>query len=155
MKFFYAIKTCFQKYFTIRGTAGRSEFWLWLIFSVLILMLSITIDGALIAPIRGFLAFDSDAGTPLSIIIFLILLVPTITVTIRRFHDSGKSGWYLLGCILFAIVIHQLILLGSKALPANIAEVFSNDLLAFTGIIPLAYYLIKSGSKVEHRFTQD
>lgn len=66
-----AIKVCFTKFVDAKGRASRSEFWYFALF-------------ALIA--------DTVTG---GIAIF-VLLLPSITVQVRRLHDIGKSAWALL-----------------------------------------------------------
>ena len=37
-----------------------------------------------------------DAGQPLSLIVSLALLLPNLAVSVRRLHDTDRSGWWLL-----------------------------------------------------------
>ena len=88
LNFFQAIGACLRKYFTIKGRASRSEYWfLQLLTTPLYLILFATensySDGAII--------FGAIAG-----IIVLLLVIPVLTVTVRRFHDINKSGWFIL-----------------------------------------------------------
>ena len=80
MSFGEAIKSVFSKYATFSGRARRSEFWYFFLFNVLV---------SLVLSIIPFLSI-------LSFIWALGVLVPTLAVTVRRFHDIGKSGWYYL-----------------------------------------------------------
>ncbi|MEM9331857.1 MAG: DUF805 domain-containing protein [Pseudomonadota bacterium] len=123
MSFMRAIQSGFLNYFSVAGRANRRDFWFWIAFCVLMLLLSTIIDGAVIGPSRGYLPFEQDAGRPLATIMLGLFLIPTITAAGRRLHDSDKSAWWLL--------------------------------IAFTGIglIPLGFYLIKSGKKGENRFS--
>ena len=88
LNFFQAIGTCLRKYFVIKGRASRSEYWflqalLLPLYFILFVMENTTSDeGIIIAGIIG--------------IIILLLLIPTLAVTIRRFHDINKSGWFVL-----------------------------------------------------------
>lgn len=40
-----------------------------------------------------------------------VLIIPTISVTIRRLHDIGKSGWWVLLCLIPVVNIYLLYLL--------------------------------------------
>ena len=77
-----------KKYFILKGRASRSEFWffqlLLTVISIPIFIFENTTDDTIII-IAGILG-----------IIILLLLIPTITVTVRRFHDINKSGWFVL-----------------------------------------------------------
>ena len=93
MTFIESIKTCFKKYITIKGRAPRSEYW-WF--------------QAMFAPLFLFVVIMSEAENLessseliiwfylLCFVIVILSLIPIITVTIRRFHDTNKSGWYFL-----------------------------------------------------------
>ena len=96
MRLINSIVSCMRKYISVEGTANRSEFWFWILFAVIILGIATIIDGAFIAPARGFLPFEHDAGSPLSLAMLLGLLAPTVTVSVRRLHDSAIQGWWLL-----------------------------------------------------------
>ncbi len=78
--FFEAIKVCFQKAFVFSGRASRSEYWWFILFSVLI--------GA----ISGFVDF---ALSSFSALVSLILFFPSLAVAIRRMHDVKRSGWWV------------------------------------------------------------
>ncbi|WP_418058484.1 DUF805 domain-containing protein [Pimelobacter simplex] len=70
------------KYYAFTGRARRSEFW-WF-------QLAVTIATNLTLLIPGTVA---DLVTAL---LTLALLVPTTAVAVRRLHDVGRSGWWLL-----------------------------------------------------------
>lgn len=76
MGFLEAIKTCFGKYATFSGRARRSEFW-WFVLLNLIL---------------GCIPF-------IGMIWGLGVLIPSIAVGVRRLHDTGRSGWWYLLCL--------------------------------------------------------
>ena len=88
MSFGEAIKSVFSKYATFSGRARRSEFWYFFLFSFLVSL------GLSIIP---FLSLLSPLWT-------LAILSPTLAVTVRRFHDIGKSGWYYLIYIIPALL---------------------------------------------------
>ncbi len=85
MEFKEAVETVVKKkYATFDGRAPRSEYW-WYALAYFILVLIVgVIDGAL-----------GTAGV-LGLILGLALLIPTLAVSVRRFHDLDKSGWWVL-----------------------------------------------------------
>ncbi len=100
MTFTQSITTCFSKYATFSGRASRSEFWWFYLFSIL-LQWGATIVGAIL--------FIGGSGSDMAIgadllggIVSLVLLMPSLTVSARRLHDIGRSGWWLL--IAFTII---------------------------------------------------
>lgn len=86
----YFIKVL-KNYAVFTGRARRSEYWYFVLFYVII-----AIAVGFISNLINF--------TMLSTILSLAFLVPSIAVGIRRMHDVGKSGWYIL------IPIYNLIL---------------------------------------------
>ena len=77
-----------RNYAKFTGRAGRSEYWWYILAVVVVSVAAGFIDGILGLAKLGF--------SPLSTIVSLGLLVPGIAVGIRRLHDLGKSGWFLL-----------------------------------------------------------
>ncbi|MDP3673272.1 MAG: DUF805 domain-containing protein [Telluria sp.] len=75
MTFTDSIRTCFTKYADFKGCASLSEFWWWVLFTIVTNVL---------------LGVFSDA---LSMLFSLATLVPGIAVTARRLHDTNRSGW--------------------------------------------------------------
>lgn len=87
MDFVSAIKSGFQKYASFSGRASRSEFWFWVLFSIIVTAAGGIIDQAL------FRDANVELFAPL---IVLALLVPFLAVSARRLHDIDRSGWWLL-----------------------------------------------------------
>lgn len=100
MDFQTAIRTVLKdKYATFSGRAARSEYWGFALFSVIASSILTVIDTAI---------FGSDFGV-LGPIFSIAVLVPSIAVGVRRLHDLGRSGWWLL--IILIPLIGILILL--------------------------------------------
>lgn len=83
MSFTDAIRTCLTKYADFSGRARRSEYWYFWLFSVLVNFVTSLVAGAI------HLSF-------LSYLVSLALLLPGLAVGVRRLHDTGRSGWWLL-----------------------------------------------------------
>jgi uncharacterized membrane protein YhaH (DUF805 family) len=95
------LKVVKDNYANFKGRASREEYWMFFLFNF-IFVIAITF-------IEGFL-FGLYSSI-LSNIYTLAILVPSIAVGIRRMHDTGKSGWFLL------IPIYNLILAVSSSDP--------------------------------------
>jgi uncharacterized membrane protein YhaH (DUF805 family) len=79
--FLEAIATCFRKYVGFRGRARRPEYWYWVLFQVLLTIAGLLVDRSL----HLFNPFLS-----------LALFLPGLAVTVRRLHDTDRSGWWVL-----------------------------------------------------------
>lgn len=96
MDFMTAVKTCFSKYVTFSGRAQRSEFWWFVLFVFAVSMALSIVDSVLFGTTTVTdNGFSSSTDTPiLSGIFSLAILLPYISVTVRRLHDIDKSGWW-------------------------------------------------------------
>jgi len=92
MSFQDAVRVCLQrKYAEFRGRARRSEYWFFILFTAI----ASAVGGALDAIFR--IRSGAYGGTgPIQGVIQLALLLPTLAVGVRRLHDTGRSGWWLL-----------------------------------------------------------
>ncbi len=95
MGFGQAIATCLRKYAIFSGRASRSEFWWFYLFSALI-SLAAGVAGAAAFPVDPAAAADFRIADIPGAIVGLALLLPTLAVAVRRLHDWGRSGWWLL-----------------------------------------------------------
>lgn len=89
MTFEDAIKSSFNGYLKFKGRSCRAEFWLWVLFIFLGFIVAAGIDSFL----DGTGATDAE---PLKGLFVLAILLPSISVSIRRLHDVGRSGWWFL-----------------------------------------------------------
>jgi len=84
-----AVRSALRQYGTLSGRARRSEYWWFFLFTFLVSVLATGIDTT------AFGTPVEDNG-PTSIITSVALLLPTLAVSVRRLHDVGHSGWFLL-----------------------------------------------------------
>lgn len=103
------------KAFDFKGRAMRAEYWMFSLYAFIIVLLCMLIDTKVIG-ITFFNWFDpfSDVHNSgiLGLSFLLLTLVQSISVTTRRLHDRGHSGWWqlmLLIPVLNFIVIYWLI----------------------------------------------
>jgi len=79
-----------KNYAVFEGRARRKEYWLFLLFNILILIVLSILD-----QILG--TFDSETKKGfISSVYSLAVIIPSIAVSIRRLHDTDKTGWWLL-----------------------------------------------------------
>ncbi|WP_212743394.1 DUF805 domain-containing protein [Shimia litoralis] len=108
-----AIESVIFKYFKFTGRAPRSEYWWWMLAQQLVLLASIWAD------VRMLMHTDAPPLNPLeytSFLVSLVTFIPSLMVTIRRLHDTGRSGfWWFIVLIPF---VGPLILLVFMILPS-------------------------------------
>src|SRR5947209_2955356 len=79
-----------KKYAVFSGRARRMEYWMFVLFNIIILIVL-----ALIDYLTG--TFSPRAGVGLLGGLYsLVVLVPSLAVTVRRLHDTGRTGWWIL-----------------------------------------------------------
>ncbi len=73
-----------KQYAVFTGRARRKEYWMFCLFNIIIAVVLAIIEGVV--------------GSPgiVGMIYSLAVLVPSIAVGIRRLHDTGRTGWWLL-----------------------------------------------------------
>ncbi len=79
-----------KKYATFSGRAQRAEYWYFFLFYLLIFIGLSILDG-----LTGSFSAESGMGF-LGGLLSLALFVPSLAVGVRRLHDTGRSGWFLL-----------------------------------------------------------
>ena len=80
-----------RRYTDFSGRSRRKEYWSFLLGVVVVTILLTIIEGAV-----GLSGMIAGAYGPLTALFFLGIIVPSIAVQVRRFHDQDKSGWWVL-----------------------------------------------------------
>ncbi|MET9932783.1 MULTISPECIES: DUF805 domain-containing protein [unclassified Streptomyces] len=72
-----------KKYAVFSGRARRKEFWMFQLFNIIAVIILSILDSVLGIQI-------------LSLVYALAVLLPSLGVSVRRLHDTGRSGWWIL-----------------------------------------------------------
>ena len=109
-----AVGTCLSKYADFTGRARRSEYWWFSFFYIMVLVV-------LCCPIGVCDYLDESCGVNLDtglgsagmaiagimavfgVLAALAFLIPCIAVEVRRLHDTGRSGWWVLWSLIISI----------------------------------------------------
>lgn len=142
----------FKRYLQFRGRASRREFWTW-VFALLAVSVPVVCVLAVIA-----FFFGNTAGHPVTEgafhativllgLFWLVMFLPTLTVSVRRLRDAGITPWLLL--IPAALGTFTLLVLMDRALynmspntPANWSETFAFVLTAVTALVGIAFLIL-------------
>ncbi|KFE48087.1 DUF805 domain-containing protein [Pseudomonas syringae] len=80
----------FEKSFDFDGRARRSEYWVFQLGNICLGSLCVWLDAVLglYIPLIGF--------GPVTVLFLMMVMVPSLSLTVRRFHDYESSGWWWL-----------------------------------------------------------
>jgi uncharacterized membrane protein YhaH (DUF805 family) len=73
-----------KKYAVFTGRARRKEYWMFALFNLIIAVVIALIEGVI------------ESNGLLVNLYSLAVLLPSLAVSVRRLHDTGRSGWFLL-----------------------------------------------------------
>ena len=79
-----------KKYAVFSGRARRKEYWMFFLINLIILVVLSIIDNLI-----GTVTRQGGPGV-LQGLYSLAVLIPTLAVTVRRLHDTGRTGWWIL-----------------------------------------------------------
>lgn len=84
----YWFTKCLKKYADFSGRARRKEFWMFFLFYLIFAIILSIVDGLI-----GW-GFAGGTFGVLYTLFVLGILLPYLAVTVRRLHDTGRSGWW-------------------------------------------------------------
>jgi uncharacterized membrane protein YhaH (DUF805 family) len=87
-----AVTSCLEKYAVFTGRASRREYWFFYLFYNILQLITLF----------------SSSQLPLNLVL-IGFICPMTAVGVRRMHDVGKSGWFLL------VPIYNIVLLCSPS----------------------------------------
>jgi uncharacterized membrane protein YhaH (DUF805 family) len=127
--FVQASITGFTRCFDFSGRSSRLEFWYFMLLFIVLYMVVAVADQFLVTstvdirelPLGHYIPMglvDPYVGV-LVLLYRPVMAIPTITVTIRRLHDVGKSGWWCLLWVLPVPVVGWLYLVPLLCRPSS------------------------------------
>ncbi|MDE0938496.1 MAG: DUF805 domain-containing protein [Pirellulales bacterium] len=85
--------TVLKKYAVFTGRARRAEIWYFILFNFIVSVVLQMLFGSVAE------TAEDGAASPLAflpVLYTLVILLPSLAVAIRRLHDTGRSGWWIL-----------------------------------------------------------
>ena len=83
-----------KNYAVFSGRARRKEYWMFVLFNIIFAIVAIILDNILGTAMEG-------VGYGLIYALYMLaVIIPSIAVAVRRLHDTGRSGWMILICLI-------------------------------------------------------
>lgn len=88
----------FKNYAQFNGRSSRGAYWYLTLWMMVLGFIAAVVDFAFFNDL-----FQASEGSgPLQLVVGLGTLIPSIAISVRRLHDTGHSGWWLL--IMFTVI---------------------------------------------------
>ena len=151
-----------KRYFEFSGRSRRKEYWMFFLFTVICNVVLSILDGAL-----GLTLGDDEATSisntgVLAGLFGLATFIPSISVGVRRLHDTNRRGWWLLFPVLTLIVgglLTGVLVSGVSSDSSGLAglggAVLGLALGALIGFVTLLVFYVMDGTPGPNRFGDD
>ena len=104
-----------KRYAEFSGRSRRQEYWLFVLLSVILNLIATVLD----VTVFSSMLIEAEMGI-VSAVVVLALLVPSLSVQVRRLHDTNRSGWWIL--LVFLPIVGGLVLLVFNCLDGTPGE---------------------------------
>jgi uncharacterized membrane protein YhaH (DUF805 family) len=145
----WAKRPIVQKYADFTGRAPRAEYW-WYVLALIVAFIVLGV----VESILGIHHMIFYSYGPLTALLWLATIVPSIAVGVRRLHDTNRSGWWILLPIIpyaLAIVIAgPAIIAGGMGAGLGIAALFL--LVGALCALLLLVFMVLPGTPGENRY---
>ena len=126
-----------KRYADFQGRSRRKEYWMF-VLGYMIVAIALGLLGMALGAFSGDLASGNLGGGTLALfgllgLLGLALIIPSIAVQVRRFHDQDLSGWFLLGAYVLSLI----------------------PILGFIASIALIVFMCLPGTRGSNRFGPD
>ena len=134
-----------RKYADFTGRARRREYWSFVLLYIAAFVLASLVDR--LAGLRGMIG----PYGPFTALVLLALLLPAVAVGVRRLHDTGRSGWWLLAA--YGPLILSMLLPLAGIVQPRLAMILL--VIAGAGSILLIVFLVLEGTKGPNPYGPD
>lgn len=137
-----------KRYAEFSGRAPRAEYWYFYLMTIIVGIVAAFID----------LAIGSSGIV--RAIVNLALFLPFLAVSVRRLHDTNRSGWWLLGVFAAFLVIGVVIGIGLIGVnfasgAAAIVGLIAFGILAFAAAITFVVFMATPGTQGQNDYGPD
>ena len=155
-----------KRYADFSGRSRRMEYWMWALFQILLyvglMVLMMVFAGG--AAVAGTPDSAVAAGGAVMVIMGiymlaqLVFLIPSLAVGVRRLHDTGRTGWWIVAPILGYLVMFVAVGAGAAS-PDNMAAAgglaMIGGLLVFVLAIVLLVFMLLDGTPGPNKYGPD
>lgn len=147
-----------RNYANFDGRARRKEFWYFILFTFLILFAALAIDNLIFGNGTTGIVYPLTA---------LALFIPQLSVLVRRLHDTGRSGkwvlwYYLLTLLYFIVVVTCVVVCALTGDTSHLPTSLPFRIVAVTGALGILIYAVfmlvwccKKGTPGENEYGPD
>lgn len=135
-----------EKYADFAGRAPRAEYW-WYTLAIVVLAVIVSI----IESILGLSRMVGPYGA-LSALLMVALIVPGLAVTVRRLHDTDRSGWWLLLLVPYFISVALLAMAMAAGSTAGLGSAGLLGIVGLVGCVVILVFMVLPGTAGENRF---
>lgn len=152
----WAKRPILEKYADFSGRASRPELW-WYVLALVIAFVVLGIVESILGIHRMILGMYG----PLTLLLWLATIVPSLAVGVRRLHDTNRTGWWiLLPVIPEALMIVMAIATGGAiaagggmaAAAGGLAITGLLGLITFIGAIVVLIFYVMPGTPGDNRY---
>ena len=96
------LKIVRDNYANFNGRASRQEYWMFILFNMIFAIIAMVADNILGTTFTvGSGNYEASMGYVWVYLLYTFgIIIPCLAVLVRRLHDIGKSGWFLLVCLI-------------------------------------------------------
>lgn len=136
-----------QKYADFGGRASRAEYW-WFVLGLIIVFVVLNI----IEGIVGLNKMIAGVYGPLTALLWLATLVPSLAVGVRRLHDTNRSGWWLLLLVPYVISAWLVVRSMGAGSPAGFGAAGVMGLVGLVCCVVYLVFMVLPGTPGDNRF---
>ena len=151
MGFTQAVRSFWSNYANFKGRARRSEYWFITLFLLLTNVAAAGIDLALMqGDVERFVA--NGGGGIVGLVWLVATILPALAVSVRRLHDTGRTGWWLVVVYIPVILLSGLSTLGDLASFQTLVVIGVLAVVAFVVNIVILVFTVLDSTPDENQY---
>jgi len=133
-----------KKYADFTGRARRKEYWMFVLLVIVCDIVATIIDRIL-----GMSTMVAGVYGPVMCLVALALFIPGLAVSVRRLHDTGRVGWWVLLPIVPEIAAVALLYSGNLPMAGILG------IVTLVAAIALLIFMVLPGTKGPNQYGPD